>query len=183
MVGEWKAALFPDTLISSWPTFLSPWWAIWCQPASVRWRFFLGICEMERKIFSQIRTWPPSQHPPISPSVSWFFLLSFFKLFIAYLSLPSSKSWVVSIHMIYFFPSFSKYFLPIAFLSQPKCFLSANIFLIVSPHPSPNTFFPAIFLGYTAHDWKISVGRTYTLHNVYFVKYIFPRNRTSSNLS
>ena len=112
--------------------------------ASLRWRFFLSISEMERKNFSQNRTWPPSQLTPISPDVSWFFLLSLFKLFIAYLSLPSSKSWVVNPY--FFFPSFSKYFLPITFLSQSKCFLSANIFLILSPHPSPNTFSPAIFL-------------------------------------
>ena len=112
--------------------------------ASLRWRFFLSISEMERKNFSQNRTWPPSQLTPISPDVSWFFLLSLFKLFIAYLSLPSSKSWVVNPY--FFFPSFSKYFLPITFLSQSKCFLSANIFLILSPYPSPDTFSPAIFL-------------------------------------
>ena len=33
----------------------------------------------------------------------------------------------------------------IVFLSQSKCFLSANIFLILSPNPSPNTFPPSYF--------------------------------------
>ena len=144
VVGDRKAALFPDILISSWPTFLSPWWAIWCQPTSVRWRFFLSICEMERKIFSQNRTWPPSQLTPISPDVSWFFLLSLFKLFIAYLSLPSSKSRVVNPYG--FFSIFFQIFSPYHFFISIQMFSLRKYFLILSPHPSPDTFSPAIFL-------------------------------------
>ena len=143
VVGDRKAALFPDILISSWPTFLSPWWAIWCQPASVRWRFFLSISEMERKIFSQNRTWPPSQLPPISPDVSWFFLLSLFKLFIAYLSLPSSKSWVVNPYVC--FPIFFQIFSPYHFFISIQMFSLRKYFPhFISPSQS-RYFFPSYF--------------------------------------
>ena len=110
---------------------------------TLRWSFFLSISEMERKIFYQNRTWPPSQLTPISPDVSWFFLLSLFKLFIAYLSLPSSKSWVVNPYVFFsiFFQIFSPYhfFISIQMFSLRKYFPH-----FISPSQS-RYFFPSYF--------------------------------------
>ena len=152
-----------------------------------------SICEME--IFSR-HLWDGEEDffsesdlasQPTPTHLSWRVLIFFIVFFqIVYcIPQPSLTQKLSSLNPYdLFFPIFFQIFSPYLFFIATQMFSLRKYFPhCVSPYQSKYFFFPAIFLGYTAHDWKISVGRTYTLHNVYFVKYIFPRNRTSSDLS
>ena len=111
-----------------------------------------SICEME--IFSQ-HLWDGEEDffsesdlasQPTPTHFSWrvlIFLLSLFKLFIAYLSLPSSKSWVVNPYGL--FPIFFQIFSPYHFFISIQMFSLRKYFPhFISPSQS-KYFFPSYF--------------------------------------